>query len=113
MGVVSTKEPFGRLVSQGMILGEVEYTTCRWARVREGGRRGGGEGRGGGWSAPQVHAGLLLLPWTVRAHVCVRLQHTVLANCVCRDGPAGPSCEERAASAVVERVPDADVERQG
>lgn len=26
LGVVSTKEPFGRLVSQGMILGEVEYT---------------------------------------------------------------------------------------
>ncbi|KAF5837837.1 hypothetical protein DUNSADRAFT_3800 [Dunaliella salina] len=29
LGVVSTKEPFGRLVSQGMILGEVEYTICR------------------------------------------------------------------------------------
>jgi leucyl-tRNA synthetase len=28
LGVVSTKEPFGRLVSQGMILGEVEYTTA-------------------------------------------------------------------------------------
>ena len=26
MGVVSTVEPFQRLVSQGMILGEVEYT---------------------------------------------------------------------------------------
>jgi hypothetical protein len=26
LGVVSTKEPFGRLVSQGMILGEVEFT---------------------------------------------------------------------------------------
>ncbi|KAG1659920.1 hypothetical protein FOA52_015358, partial [Chlamydomonas sp. UWO 241] len=26
LGIVSTKEPFGRLVSQGMILGEVEYT---------------------------------------------------------------------------------------
>lgn len=26
LGVVSTKEPFGRLVSQGMILGEVEYS---------------------------------------------------------------------------------------
>jgi leucyl-tRNA synthetase len=26
LGVVSTKEPFGKLVSQGMILGEVEYT---------------------------------------------------------------------------------------
>lgn len=25
LGVVSTKEPFQRLVSQGMILGEVEY----------------------------------------------------------------------------------------
>jgi len=29
LGVVSTKEPFGRLVSQGMILGEVEYTVYR------------------------------------------------------------------------------------
>jgi hypothetical protein len=29
LGVVSTKEPFGRLVSQGMILGEVEYTVWR------------------------------------------------------------------------------------
>jgi len=29
LGVVSTKEPFGRLVSQGMILGEVEYSVCR------------------------------------------------------------------------------------
>ena len=29
MGVVSTKEPFQRLVSQGMILGEVEYTMYR------------------------------------------------------------------------------------
>lgn len=29
LGVVSTKEPFGRLVSQGMILGEVEYTVHR------------------------------------------------------------------------------------
>lgn len=28
LGVVSTKEPFARLVSQGMILGEVEYTYC-------------------------------------------------------------------------------------
>lgn len=28
LGVVSTKEPFGRLVSQGMILGEVEYSYC-------------------------------------------------------------------------------------
>ena len=28
-GVVSTKEPFRRLVSQGMILGEVEYTAYR------------------------------------------------------------------------------------
>ena len=26
LGVVSTPEPFQRLVSQGMILGEVEYT---------------------------------------------------------------------------------------
>ena len=26
IGAVSTKEPFQRLVSQGMILGEVEYT---------------------------------------------------------------------------------------
>lgn len=26
LGVVSTKEPFRKLVSQGMILGEVEYT---------------------------------------------------------------------------------------
>lgn len=26
LGVVTTKEPFRRLVSQGMILGEVEYT---------------------------------------------------------------------------------------
>jgi leucyl-tRNA synthetase len=26
IGAVSTKEPFGRLVSQGMILGNVEYT---------------------------------------------------------------------------------------
>ena len=29
LGVVSTKEPFHRLVSQGMILGEVEYTVHR------------------------------------------------------------------------------------
>lgn len=29
LGVVSTKEPFGRLVSQGMILGEVEYSVHR------------------------------------------------------------------------------------
>merc|ERR1712078_844315 len=29
LGVVSTKEPFRRLVSQGMILGEVEYTAFR------------------------------------------------------------------------------------
>ncbi|KXZ41205.1 hypothetical protein GPECTOR_654g773 [Gonium pectorale] len=29
LGVVSTPEPFGRLVSQGMILGEVEYTAWR------------------------------------------------------------------------------------
>ncbi|KAL2634023.1 hypothetical protein R1flu_005502 [Riccia fluitans] len=29
IGVVSTKEPFQRLVNQGMILGEVEYTTYR------------------------------------------------------------------------------------
>ncbi|BBN06620.1 leucyl-tRNA synthetase [Marchantia polymorpha subsp. ruderalis] len=29
IGVVSTKEPFKRLVNQGMILGEVEYTTYR------------------------------------------------------------------------------------
>ena len=28
IGVVSTKEPFQKLVSQGMILGEVEYTAC-------------------------------------------------------------------------------------
>ena len=29
LGVVSSKEPFQRLVSQGMILGEVEYTVAR------------------------------------------------------------------------------------
>ena len=29
LGVVTTKEPFQRLVSQGMILGEVEYTAHR------------------------------------------------------------------------------------
>ncbi len=29
LGVVSTPEPFQRLVSQGMILGEVEYTVYR------------------------------------------------------------------------------------
>lgn len=29
LGVVSSKEPFHRLVSQGMILGEVEYTLYR------------------------------------------------------------------------------------
>ncbi|KAG2500715.1 hypothetical protein HYH03_001480 [Edaphochlamys debaryana] len=29
LGAVTTKEPFGRLVSQGMILGEVEYTGFR------------------------------------------------------------------------------------
>ena len=29
IGVVSTKEPFQRLVSQGMILGEVEYTAFK------------------------------------------------------------------------------------
>ena len=29
LGVVSTAEPFQRLVSQGMILGEVEYTAYR------------------------------------------------------------------------------------
>jgi len=33
LGVVSTKEPFGRLVNQGMILGEVEYSTSDGARV--------------------------------------------------------------------------------
>jgi len=58
LGVVSTKEPFGRLVSQGMILGEVEYT-------------------------------------------------------VCRDGPGGPPCDERAPGAVVEKVAESDVEKQG
>jgi hypothetical protein len=35
LGVVSTKEPFGRLVSQGMILGEVEYTTAADAEGRQ------------------------------------------------------------------------------
>ncbi len=34
LGVVSTKEPFHRLVSQGMILGEVEYTTYQDAEGR-------------------------------------------------------------------------------
>jgi hypothetical protein len=34
LGVVSTKEPFGRLVSQGMILGEVEFTVHRYAYTR-------------------------------------------------------------------------------
>jgi len=29
LGVVSTKEPFHRLVSQGMILGETEYLAYR------------------------------------------------------------------------------------
>jgi leucyl-tRNA synthetase len=29
IGVVSAKEPFQKLVSQGMILGEVEFTVCR------------------------------------------------------------------------------------
>jgi leucyl-tRNA synthetase len=29
LGVVHTKEPFGTLVSQGMILGETEYTVWR------------------------------------------------------------------------------------
>jgi leucyl-tRNA synthetase len=29
IGVVSNKEPFQKLVSQGMILGEVEFTACR------------------------------------------------------------------------------------
>ena len=29
LGVVSTREPFQRLVSQGMILGEVEFTAHR------------------------------------------------------------------------------------
>lgn len=29
IGVVSTKEPFGSLVSQGMILGETEYSVHR------------------------------------------------------------------------------------
>jgi len=33
IGAVSTKEPFGRLVSQGMILGEVEYTGADGAKV--------------------------------------------------------------------------------
>lgn len=32
LGVVSTPEPFQRLVSQGMILGEVEYTLYRDAQ---------------------------------------------------------------------------------
>jgi leucyl-tRNA synthetase len=35
LGVVSTKEPFGRLVSQGMILGEVEYTYAVGADGKE------------------------------------------------------------------------------
>ncbi|BDA40495.1 Leucine-tRNA ligase [Coccomyxa sp. Obi] len=34
LGVVSTKEPFKRLVSQGMILGEVEYTVFKDAEGR-------------------------------------------------------------------------------
>ena len=29
IGVVTNKEPFQKLVSQGMILGEVEFTACR------------------------------------------------------------------------------------
>ena len=33
IGAVSTKEPFGRLVSQGMILGEVEYTGADGAKI--------------------------------------------------------------------------------
>ena len=33
IGAVSTKEPLGRLVSQGMILGEVEYTGADGAKV--------------------------------------------------------------------------------
>ncbi len=33
LGVVSCKEPFQRLVSQGMILGEVEFTIWRDAQV--------------------------------------------------------------------------------
>ena len=39
LGVVSTKEPFKRLVSQGMILGEVEYIAYKDADghyVKEG-----------------------------------------------------------------------------
>jgi leucyl-tRNA synthetase len=35
LGVVSTKEPFRRLVSQGMILGEVEYTYAVGADGKE------------------------------------------------------------------------------
>lgn len=34
LGVVSTREPFGRLVSQGMILGEVEYTVYQVSQWR-------------------------------------------------------------------------------
>ncbi len=36
LGVVSSPEPFGRLVSQGMILGEVEYTAF-WCAGDTGG----------------------------------------------------------------------------
>jgi leucyl-tRNA synthetase len=33
IGAVSTKEPFHKLVNQGMILGEMEYTLCRDAKT--------------------------------------------------------------------------------
>jgi leucyl-tRNA synthetase len=49
-GVVSTKEPFAKLVHQGMILGELEYTTWvdeRGAPVSAEHVRGGKDGRSG------------------------------------------------------------------
>ena len=45
-------------------------------------------------------------------HAC--MQHTaVRVDTVCRDGPGGACCDERAPGAVAERVAEADVDRQG
>ena len=60
IGAVSTPEPFQRLVSQGMILGEVEYAGAKteggeWVSGEGGGCMGGGvvwewvSGEGGWW----------------------------------------------------------------
>jgi len=47
LGVVSTKEPFGRLVSQGMILGEVEYSVYPSPSTSSSSLSGAGDGDDG------------------------------------------------------------------